>query len=191
MRHILVFTKLGGSYFNELLSQLRHGCSVFATTSILNVITEETESSRDLFFGVVVELLKNSGEVGLSTCPNSGLCLVFEDLDELAGEFHDLVSDRCHLCHVFLDAFNVLLVHVVVLLSLAQNYLSRRFDRRHKVESLLDQRTQHLNLRLRQECTVICVVLVQGAQVVCYCLNHDLGLFFVVAREGFLQVLSV
>lgn len=149
MRHILVFTKLGGSYFNELLSQLRHGCSVFAATSILNVITEETESSRDLFFGVVVELLENSGEVGLSTCPNSGLCLVFEDLDELAGEFHDLVSDRCHLCHVFLDAFNVLLVHVVVLLSLAQNYLSRRFDRRHKVKSLLDQRTQYLNLRLR------------------------------------------
>lgn len=191
MRHILVFAKLGGSYFNELLSQLRHGCSVFATTSILNVITEETESSRDLFFGVVVELLKNSGEVGLSTCPNSGLCLVFEDLDELAGEFHDLVSDRCHLCHVFLDAFNVLLVHVVVLLSLAQNYLSRRFDRRHKVESLLNQRTQHLNLRLRQKRAVICVVLVQGAQVVRYSLNHDLGLFFVVAREGFLQVLSV
>lgn len=133
---------------------------------MLNKVAEEAKSVDDFVFSVVVEVLQDVREIWLGALLDSLLSGSLEDLDELAGKFHDLRHDGAHFGHVLLNFIDILVIEVVVLLGLADNHLGGSLEGGHEVASSLDEWTEGFDLGLSEEVSSGNVVLVKGTEVV-------------------------
>lgn len=175
----------------ELSGELGHHGVVLGNASVVNEIAPEAQNVEELLLGELSEALELVGPVCFRASVNTSECLVLELLYELSGELHSLGGDTAHLSHLVLDLFKVLLINIIGRFGLLDECPVGRLKRRHKVESILENWLQSIDLLLVEELRVLLVFATHGAQVVSEGLDEDLGGLVVVTSQSLLELLNV